>query len=311
MVNTDFGRDLLCIPKEYPRIFRIEKNCVHSLVEDNGVLATCIADFRVGAKWGNVIRYRWKQFNSYARYFQYGQDYSLPMSRMTREALAMSCDTLTAYPTPGAASGNDAALEYWENNAWSNGYDASAASRSSDPTNNGLWDSAVQSQAAYLWSSGNWQFYRGVWFISTSALGSGATVSAAKFTLTGTRVTNAYDVRLHKHLSTNTQVARADYNRTLFGDAVASDISNHTWGTTDTAVDITITDLSVISKTSYTRLGTRLKPDVDNSPPASSGGLQVYFSDQTGTTSDPKLYLVYTTASLKDIIGMGVIPFAR
>ena len=36
MANTNFGRDLLCIPKEYPKAVKMTKNSVHFLISDDG-----------------------------------------------------------------------------------------------------------------------------------------------------------------------------------------------------------------------------------------------------------------------------------
>src|SRR3990167_10969842 len=61
LANTDYGRDLLCIPKDYGNIFKIGKNHIfHSPRMENGQFVKDW-DFRVGAKWANVIRYRWEE----------------------------------------------------------------------------------------------------------------------------------------------------------------------------------------------------------------------------------------------------------
>src|SRR3990167_5462775 len=61
LANTDYGRDLLCIPKGYGKIFKIGKNHIsHSPRMVDGVLHYDW-DFRIGAKWANVIRFRWEE----------------------------------------------------------------------------------------------------------------------------------------------------------------------------------------------------------------------------------------------------------
>ncbi len=103
IANTKFGRQLLCIPQEYGKIFLFKKNCVHFV--GNGVYH---ADFRIGAKWANVIRYKWDQFNSYSRYFQaYRSVFSTEnfeklqiLSPLVRTAVGMSVGLLTSYPDP-------------------------------------------------------------------------------------------------------------------------------------------------------------------------------------------------------------------
>lgn len=97
IANTKAGRDLLCIPQEYPQIVLIKKNCVHALVKNDGTTATLIADFRIGAKFANVIRYRWDAFNAMARYYVNADLFASPL---TRYAMSVHAATLTAYPDP-------------------------------------------------------------------------------------------------------------------------------------------------------------------------------------------------------------------
>src|SRR3989338_2002925 len=70
LANTDYGKDLLCIPKGYNNIFKFGKNHIfYSPRMENGVLKYDW-DFRVGAKWANVIRCRWEEFQGAALFFQ-------------------------------------------------------------------------------------------------------------------------------------------------------------------------------------------------------------------------------------------------
>ncbi len=59
--------------------------------------------------------------------------------------------------------------------------------------------------------------------------------------------------------------------------------------------------LALISKTGYSSFGMRTGWDMDDSPPTddqgAGSGLGIYFSDQTGTTNDPKLIVTYTEAA--------------
>ena len=80
LANTDYGRDLLCIPKSYGKIFKIGKNHIfHSPRMENGVLKYDW-DFRVGAKWANVIRYRWEEILGALMW----QDASLWLARLEK-----------------------------------------------------------------------------------------------------------------------------------------------------------------------------------------------------------------------------------
>ena len=56
LANTSEGKDLLCIDDHHLPIIGMRKNVV---LYDHGH-DKYMADFRVGAKWGNVVRYRWQ-----------------------------------------------------------------------------------------------------------------------------------------------------------------------------------------------------------------------------------------------------------
>jgi hypothetical protein len=67
LANTNEGRDILCIDsfstKPYP-IVEIQKNFVKYFRGTWNGRHHFTTDFRVGAKWGNVIRYRWLEFKA-------------------------------------------------------------------------------------------------------------------------------------------------------------------------------------------------------------------------------------------------------
>lgn len=73
MANTDYGRDLLCIKKKFPKIIEIGKNhitCLSNIKKVNGLYhIQKTTAFKVGAKWANVIRYRWPEFQQYAQVY--------------------------------------------------------------------------------------------------------------------------------------------------------------------------------------------------------------------------------------------------
>ena len=111
MVNTDEGRELLCIPAEYGKIEKFDRNAVYwktgaFWIDDDGFIQEeWRADFRVGAKWSNVIRYRWREFCKLAKTF-YEKEYKgmkiyRPVLRVEGELVAAHA-TDTSYPDPGA-----------------------------------------------------------------------------------------------------------------------------------------------------------------------------------------------------------------
>jgi len=68
IANHPEGKDLLCIDQNLPPIIEIAKNHVTCLLDiDNKGQKLFRADFRVGAKWANIIRYRWPDFVKFAK----------------------------------------------------------------------------------------------------------------------------------------------------------------------------------------------------------------------------------------------------
>ena len=60
------------------------------------------------------------------------------------------------------------------------------------------------------------------------------------------------------------------------------------------------TGLTWIDKTGYTKLGTRLSKDLDNSAPAAREYIAGSFADETGTANDPKLVVVHSGGETTD-----------
>lgn len=290
MVNTRFGRDLLCIPKEYPRIVLFKKNCVHCLLENDGKTATILADFRIGAQWGNLIRSRWEQFKSYARYFQYGQDYSIPMSRMTREALAMSCDTLTAYPDPHPETNT---CDGWCLGAANASFSTIHDQALGDATADDGTDIYVECQ--YRSDTNRYQIFRSYIMFLTSSIGAATVTAAVASVKKTTRIGTINHSTALSTVTTSsaTSIAVGDYNKTNFGSEVASRI-NYDDQTDGVYVDFTITDLTSIDKTGVTKYGLRAGGDVDNSAPSNGQSyIQYYGAETAGTGNDPKLVVTY------------------
>ncbi len=63
----------------------------------------------------------------------------------------------------------------------------------------------------------------------------------------------------------------------------------------------------------YWEIASRMGKDMSDSEPATGNSqITVYFSERTGTANDPKLVITFSTGgAVKDVIGGGVIPWAR
>lgn len=292
IANTKFGRDLLCIPQEYPQIVLIRKNCVHCLVSDDGITATLVADFRIGAKFANVIRCRWKGFNSYAKYFQLKgwQEIGKSPYILGDRVCAL---TLTAYPDPNAETTTVDGYNYHNGASFATVHGAATGTGADDSGT----DLYVECQ------NGSFQIFRSYTLFDTSSLTSSASISAATYSVKkvlriGT--TDYYTALTSVSLASNTAVATSDFNISNFGAEVATRIL-FSAQTALSYVDFSITTLSSISKTSITKYGLITGHDLDNTGP--TGGVSDYTqynsADTTGTTSDPKLVVTYTLPSAR------------
>ena len=193
MVNTDEGRELLCIPAEYGKIEKFDRNAIHWktgafwISDDGFIQEEWRADFRVGAKWGNVIRYKWREFCKLAKTF-YEREYKgmkiyRPVLNVRGELVAAHA-TDTSYPAAGTGSTTvDGTLRHTTNLG------------SGGPATSGEWDTTHDAANAthvietdtpdYLCDADDW-FYgsnyyldirRGCATFDTSGIGS-ATISA-------------------------------------------------------------------------------------------------------------------------------------
>ncbi len=305
MANTKAGRDLLCIPQECPRIVRFTKNSIHFPI--GGELIA--ADFRIGAKWGNVIRSRWDAFDSMARYFL-NDDRGVYLSPLVRESRCLVCATLTSYPDPHTETTTvDGTVHYGTigtGSTWSN----HQGSTTGTPADDGVSTGGYQGKWIYADAFPFWRIMRGFFLFDTSSLGSTATISAATGSLyfSGTIRNNWNNGTYSKYTwcastpASNTALEANDFDNvgtTHFVTDVAISAL-----TQDVYNDFTMnaSGLAAIDKTGVSKFAVRLNWDIDNSsPPAvfddSGDGGVVILADTAGTSTDPKLVVTYTLPS--------------
>jgi hypothetical protein len=149
------------------------------------------------------------------------------------------------------------------------------------------------------------QLGRLIWLFDTSALTSGAKISAATFSIYGkskagdftTSVLNAFAMSIvSSNPASNTATAAGDY--TSFGSTkfCDTDITYSSWNESGyNDYSFNASGVSAISKTSITKLGGRLASDISGTQTHESGKyflMEMYFADQTGTDKDPKQLLL-------------------
>ena len=158
---------------------------------------------------------------------------------------------------------------------------------------------------------------RSIFLFNTVNLGDGSTIDSATFSLFGDSKSNAQSGESSAN-STQELVASTPASNTALVAADFAQLGSTSFGSSVTQAnwsnvaynDITInaTGLSNISKTGVTKFGIRSKWDLDNTVTGLTWGIDAaqgisgIFADTTGTSTDPKLAVVYTPAG-------GGVPF--
>ena len=301
VVNTGYGRQLMGIDSELPFIDLITKNAIRYYL-GNGQWQS---QFHVGAKWANVIRYRWPEFKRYARFF-----YDMPnfFTLLNIDGRAVPAHaTTTVYPDPNPESTSFDGHHDLYNGSWA---DNRAASDSTSV--NDSWENIPIQAVGYLLNG----MIRAWTLFDTSSINDLHVVSAATISLTG--YSRAYYYGEVHYLTitagspaSNTALVVADYSAmtalnspTEFMDR---SISNYTWVYNDSAYNNVLTmnaaGRAAISKDGITKLMWRDSADVDNSGvPATQDRCYCRSADTTGTSKDPKLIVTHAVGSDVDKI---------
>src|SRR3990167_7926682 len=184
MANTSYGRELLCIPKEYEQIIEISKRHVTSYLGSEKIgkdsyLIWKKSDFRVGAKWANVIRYRWKEFQEYAQEYYIRNDKvfsRLPIMYPVVPYGMYAYTTSTFYPDPNVES---TSVDGWTRNGTAGQTWADKQSGAGSAAN----DVNAGGDAFNLTTGspdGNWdELQRAIYLFDSSAIPDTDTISAA------------------------------------------------------------------------------------------------------------------------------------
>lgn len=317
IVNTPQGRDLLCIDKSFDGvpIVGFAKNRVTGFLGYEGENVKLVSDFRVGAKWANVVRYRWREFQALAR-----EHYSDKVSGQTEILLngqhRMAATTSTFWPNadgdPSPTTTDGMCLRTVAG-TWTSLVNGAGNLSFDDIADAWAW--GTESNA----SSPNWNnIARGFYLFNTSAIPDADEISSGVLSL--------YDEAFTKDLAgitptiniyssnptSDTALANADYGTqgsTPFATAI-------TWAGWNSGVynpfTFNASGLAAISKTGISKFSSgNPEYDVaDNAPihPGSAqvSGFRIYNADQAGTSNDPKLVVVHSAAGFNNLLLTGV-----
>lgn len=306
LANTSEGKDLLRIRDYGLPIIGIRKNAV--LYDQGG--GQLMAEFRVGASWGNLVRSRWQEVRSALE--QINELQTLGRSQLYR-----------GYPVPaGAASLTvvpDAHPESTTMDAYAGAtYDLNTAWNTVRTEGGGNSDDSAVEIAVYTAcnssGSGNWaNMSIGFFLFDTSPLTASAVISAATvsfaFRLKSDEFAQAGSIALvQTTTASNTSIANSDYGSGPFSRVgTASDITIASIATNGTRSTFTMnsTGEGNISKTGVTKLGVQTSHFTDNSEPtwlASKRHSVTIRTAEYGSSLESTLIVTYTVAFTPKVI---------
>ena len=304
IANTDYGRDLLCIDKGLPPLTFFSKECARGVLEDRGKEGKLyISDYRIGSKWGNVIRYRWKDFASYAKRFYDYPKHGLTYIRLNgRQMLAAT--TTTFYTVPDPETGLNSVDGYvWQTYSAGSGVSwatiiAAAGSNFAD-NNTVLAGCFIIADTV----SANWtRNTRGGLVFNTTTLPDGDFIAHAVLSIYGKLKQHDLggtgpDVNIYGFTPAgNEALVVGDY--TQFGSVAFSTAISYTPWTVSAYNDFILNDsgCNAISTTDATKFmfmnanfdAAQVSPNWNTGATSKIDG---WAAEQTGTSNDPKLEL--------------------
>jgi len=318
MVNTEYGRDLLCIPRHHPPIVKMSKNFIQWIVEDRGETLIMSGQAHPGHKWANVIRYRWPQFKAFAKTFyeKYydGQKILMPLLDgrvIGMKGLVSANVTDTFYPAAGTNSPVDGVVKH----AYAGGSGV-------------VWATIIAAAGTTAWVTQD-DFVcmdiehdnvtdkyigvaRGIFLFDLSGISGTPTFTSGVASLNGNSASGKADSPANtpnlnwysSNPASNSNLTGTDYatlGSTAFSDTV---ITYANMVTNDTYVDrdLNASGIAALNK-GIVKLGTRnANFDVAATTPTTWGSFgrsywSTWFADKTGTTYDPKLVPVWSVAA--------------
>ena len=330
MVNTDYGRDLLCIDKEFPKIVDISKKHITAVVGRQKDQIIKISEFRVGGKWANVIRFRWKEFQEYAQVYyalQHPFQFKMPVLLPVAPVPGFAYSDGPYFPDPDTETNtvdgyviNDPAEA-----SWSTVHDAATGTASFDSLT--IFRALVQTANTANLTK---QIIRGFHLYNTANIPDGDTITAANiqlWMLSANRLDqittgeSSYNIGDCTGLVSNTALESADFDAVDNPSGVSTDFSTAKSFTTigsnlgayntftlnsDGRNNINKTGISLFAYREHTYDMSDVDPAEGD--PAHINRQDCSAADETGTDQDPKLTVTHSVpgiASMRQLVGHG------
>jgi len=299
VINTQYGRDLLCIPQDFPTIVEIGKGHIKGLLEED----KAVFRLHTGAKFGNVIRHRWKAFGEYARRFYDKQEEGLTNIHLHGQR-RLAATTHTFYPRPGTGTApiDGDALRAISSFNWDDLHDGAGTAHQ---------DTVTFAQASFLKiTTTNFRIYRAILGFPTSSL-SGLNIVSAKIKVFVTsKKDNHNDAYAYVNVveatpASNSDIVNADYTQVGAIDnptKFANDMDITTATLSDYNEFILNSDgINYINKEGDTMFGMREGHDIEDiaiTPGGNNTGSQLVIrtADEIDITEDPVLEVITRVA---------------
>ena len=295
LANTSEGKDLLCIDDHGLPIIGIRKNAV--LYDQGG--DQLMADFRVGAKWGNVVRYRWQEVKRALDHMN-----ELALQKSIWAGVPAGAATLTVHPDANVETStvDGYAGHQVDSQTWAT-IQGGAGNVSNDTLGRTRF-AFIQEYGTSAWAA----LYRSFFLFDTSSLTSSVIISSAVLSVFEETETgsprndlslNAFKLNIFSSApASDTAIVNGDYNScgtTNFATDLGWEISSGVYA------DFTFiaAGLAAVSKTGISKFaGREADFDATNTEPQFNGAsseleVNILFADKTGTSNDPKLVVVY------------------
>lgn len=301
-------RRLLCIHKDIKWSDTINQITPNSFTYNGKIKGDKIeltTDFRTHEKFGKRLYYGLKPLWYVLHFWDW--------STAIQPALNCGFDTLTVYPDYNGKAGATSCDGSSERSGVDDFYStirAGAGTASSSSETSGTYVEFLCSATSNRWA----KLKRSIFLFDTSSLTAGATISASVLSLYGSAKNDGLGATpdigiLTSTPTSDTSLANGDYSQlgtTLQHDSA---ITYSSWSITGyNDFTFNATGIGNVSKTSISKFGARVsKYDATNDNPLnyiswSSGvgfSMSGYYSDETGTLTDPKLVITYTLPASK------------
>jgi len=303
LANTGNGRALLCIDPWEVRPFPIVKFRKNMVTYYRGRWHGrdhYLSDVRIGAKWGNVIRFRWLEVKKAMDRIALLDMLSWQSLGSRIPAHAYRFTTTTVYPDPNPENTSvDGVSVENTNSDWAT-IRAAAGDGGSDTVSN-------QEVASFISNASVWtQMTRGHFVFDATAIVDTDTLDSATFEVVCSAKRDNYTGQgtslVESRLASPTAVANSDYAN-LQSTKLAADVLNTAITANDSTYNVFTLNASgeaLVNFDAVTKLGTLGTSDLDDDEPTITFdyayNITVRMAETSGTTQDPKLVILHTAA---------------